>query len=108
MLKSSKLHWRRIPFNMLLALTNAYGLSVAGFLLLRALVGESWSLIALFNSGAHLLFLPAMLLLPVALLLRRRTTCLLLSPALLAFALGYGSSFMPRTAQASPGSVRLP
>ncbi len=99
--------WRRIPLNMALALINAYGLSVAGFLLLRALIGESWNLIALFNSIAHLLFLPAILLLPLALLLRRRFTLLLLAPALLAFLVAYGPAFMPRTALAAPDSDTL-
>lgn len=99
--------WRRIPLNVALALINAYGFSVAGFLLLRALVGESWNLIALFNSIAHLLFLPAVILLPVALLLRRRFTLLLLAPALLAFLFGYGPAFMPRTALAAPDSPTL-
>jgi vancomycin resistance protein VanJ len=93
--------WQRVPLNLLLAGINAYGLSVTVFLLLRWLIGESWSLIALFNSIAHLLFLPAIVLLPLALLLRRRVTTLLVLPALLAFLLGYGAAFMPRSASAS-------
>jgi vancomycin resistance protein VanJ len=96
-----QLTWRRIPLNLLLALINAYGFSVAAFLLLRWLVGESWDLIAFFNSIAHLLFIPAIILLPLALLLRRRVSVLLVLPALLAFVIGYAEVFVPRTAQAS-------
>ena len=81
--------WRRIIVNLLLAAFNAYGLSVAVFLLLRWLVGETWVIVAVFNSIAHLLFLPALVGLPLALLLRRRITVLLLLPALLAFLLSY-------------------
>ena len=95
--------WRRVPLNLLLAGINAYGLSVTAFLLVRWLVGESWGLIAFFNSIVHLLFLPAIVLLPLALLLRCRVTVLLVLPALLAFLLGYGAAFMPRTARASDG-----
>ena len=100
-----KTTWRQLPSNLLLALVNAYGLSVAGFLLLRWLVGDEWGLIALFNSGAHLLFFPALILFPLALLSRRRLTVGLLIPALLAFILPYGATFVPRTAQAAPSNT---
>lgn len=98
--------WRRIPLNLLLATINAYGFSVTAFLLLRWLIGESWGLIAFFNSIAHLLFLPAVILLPMALLLRRRESVLLVLPALLAFVIGYAEVFVPRTAQAA-GSLHI-
>lgn len=99
--------WRRVPLNLLLACINAYGLSVTLFLVVRWLIGESWGLIALFNSIAHLLFLPSIILLPLALLLRRRATVLLVIPALLAFLLGYGAVFMPRTVKAAPKTESL-
>jgi vancomycin resistance protein VanJ len=99
--------WRRIPLNLLLASINAYGFSVTVFLLVRWLIGESWGLIALFNSIAHLLFLPAIFLLPLAIMLRRRMTVLLVIPALLAFVLGYGAAFMPRPVQAASDGEAL-
>lgn len=88
--------WRRIPLNMALALLNAYGASVTIFLVARVLVGERWQIIALFNSGAHLLLLPSILLLPLAVLLRRVATIALVTPPLVAFLLSYAVMFMPR------------
>lgn len=99
--------WRQNVLTTVMTLMNGYAISVTGFLLLRWLVGESWSVIALFNSVAHLLFLPGLVLLPVALLLRRRGTALLLMPALLAFCVGYGAMFIPHTAQAAADSVQM-
>ncbi len=90
-----------------LALVNAYAFSVAGFLLLRLLVGESWSLVALFNSFISLLLIPALFLLPLMLVLRRRLSSGLLIPAVLAFALGYGTMFLPRSVEAAPSASQL-
>lgn len=54
-------------------LTGAYGLSVTGFLIFRLLIGEEqWVVTGIFNSFLHLLILPALLLFPLALLMRRR------------------------------------
>ena len=90
-----------------MALAGAYGLSVAGFLLLRWLVGERWTVIALFNSFAHLLLIPALVLMPLALLLRRRILIAILLPALLFFALSYGVVFVPQPARAATDALRL-
>ncbi len=95
----------RLLLNLFLALVNAYGLSVTGFLLLRWLVGDESEFIALFNSFAHLLFFPALLLFPLALLTRRRVTILLLVPALVAFILPYGPMLVPRAVQAAPSDT---
>lgn len=80
---------------------------MVGFLLLRGLVGESWSVIALFNSFAHLLFIPALLLMPLALLLRRRLLIAILLPVLLLFVLDYGVTFTSRPAHAADNELRL-
>ncbi len=56
---------RRIVMNLLIAFTGAYGLSVSSFLLLRAAVGESLTIVAVYNTFLHLLLLPSLLLLPV-------------------------------------------
>ncbi|MBZ0297328.1 MAG: endonuclease/exonuclease/phosphatase family protein [Anaerolineae bacterium] len=90
----------RALYNGLIALIGAYGLSVFGFLILRAMVGESLVVIATFNSFAHLLYLPALILLPLCLLLGRVRVALLLVPAVAAFLLTYGQSFLPRTVPA--------
>jgi endonuclease/exonuclease/phosphatase (EEP) superfamily protein YafD len=98
---------RSILLHLFLALANAYGLSVAGFLLLRSIAGESWNYIALINSFVHLLWIPALLLLPLAAALRRWLTLILLCPAALAFLISYGSLFIPRPAQAAPEALRI-
>ena len=105
-----KSYWhtlRQAVHHLFVALAGAYGLSVAGFLLLRWLVGESWPMIALFNSLLHLLLLPALVLLPLAVLLRRRTLVILLLPTLLFFVLSYGVVFVPRPVQAAADDFRL-
>jgi len=98
---------RQLAQHLLVAFIGAYGLSVAGFWLLRWLVGESWSLIALFNSFAHLLLIPALILMPLALLLRQRALIVILLPAPLIFLLNYAPVFMPRPARAEAGDLRL-
>lgn len=86
----------RVIYNLLLVLIGVYGLSVLGFLVLRTVVGESWMTVAVFNSFAHLLYLPALVLLPLCLLLRRARLALFLMPAFAAFLLAYGQTFLPR------------
>lgn len=90
-----------------LALINLYAAAVALMLLLRLLVGESWPLVALFNSFSHLLLIPALFLLPLMLVLRRRFSSGLLLPAVLAFALAYGTMFVPRSVEAAPAAPQL-
>jgi len=63
----------------------AYGLSVTGGLLLRGLIGEVNSLMALYNTLAHLLWMGAAGLLLVTLLLRRWLLAALLLLPTLAF-----------------------
>lgn len=95
---------RRILMNMFVALTGAYGLSVTGFLVLRAAFGERWSFIGFMNSYAHLLLLPALVLFPLSLILRQRvTTVMLLFPTLI-FLSTYGVQFIPRNTTAEQGS----
>jgi vancomycin resistance protein VanJ len=85
------------------AMTGSYALSVALFLIARVMIGESnWDLLAFFNTFSHLLWIPALLLLPVCLLLRDWRLCAMLLPPVLAFALSYYGQFLPR---ALPQSV---
>ncbi len=86
----------RALYNTFLAMSGAYGLSVLGFLLLRQLAGESWWIIAVMNSFAHLLFAPALILIPLMLLLRQFRMIVLLLPPLAAFILTYGELFTQR------------
>ena len=95
----------RIIGSVFMALSGVYGLSVAGFLALRALIGEASSVIGFLNNFLHLLMLPSLILLPLfagVALLRRRAALLLLAltqiPAALTFLQTYGGLFVPRAA----------
>jgi vancomycin resistance protein VanJ len=106
-MNAARLSLRRILSNLFVALVGAYGLSVTGFLLLRSIVGDEWLPLSLFNSFAHLLFLPALLMIPLCLLFRRVRVIILLLPPLVAFLLSYAPFFMPRTSVALADAPRL-
>lgn len=97
----------RIADSLLRALSAAYGLNLALFLLLRWTVGESWPLVAFFNSFLHLLILPAPPLLLIFLARRQWRIAALLIPAALVFVTAYGPLFLPRTVEAQPAAPRL-
>jgi vancomycin resistance protein VanJ len=84
----------------LFPLIEAYGAGTALHLCLRAVIGEKSVFIAFLNTFAHLLWLPALVLFPFALLFRRKRAMLLLLPSLVAFIASYGRQFMPRNASA--------
>ena len=98
---------RRVLMNLYIALTGAYGLSVSGFLLLRALLGESWKIVALFNNYIHLLLIPAVVLLPLSLLLRRPRLALTQAAPAAVFLAAYGIMFWPRSTNISADQPRL-
>jgi endonuclease/exonuclease/phosphatase (EEP) superfamily protein YafD len=95
----------RALFNVFIVLTGAYGLNLTLLLILRLLVGEQWTVIALVNSFLHLMLMPPLILLPICLLLRRWRLALTLAPAVLVFLLSYGVLFLPRTVRAIPDTV---
>lgn len=84
-----------------ITLTGAYGLSITVFLLLRLLFGERWWPLGLFVSFAHLLMMPAIVLIVISLLMRKHGLTLLLVAPALAFIGFYGGLFIPRSAQAA-------
>jgi endonuclease/exonuclease/phosphatase (EEP) superfamily protein YafD len=93
----------RILASVFAVLAGAYGISVIGFLTLRALLGEASGIIGFFNNFLHLLMLPSLALLPLFVFIafvRRRLSLLLLTlaqvPAALTFLLTYGGLFLPR------------
>ncbi len=88
-------------------LTGAYGVVMTLLLLARSLVGESWMLVALFNSFVHMLLLPALVLLPVFLLLRRWRLALLMTPPVAAFVALYGIFFTARTPDIPPDAPKF-
>ncbi|MEQ8673683.1 MAG: endonuclease/exonuclease/phosphatase family protein [Aggregatilineales bacterium] len=90
------------PFKILLtmtlyffrAMTGAYGMSVSGFLILRLVISEEqWMLIPLFNSFIHLLILPALVLVPIVVLMHRWELLALTIAPFGAFMLWYGGGF---------------
>ena len=91
----------RVIGSLFRAMTGAYALSVAGYLLARWLFSDL-VIIELFNSFGHLLLIPALVLLPVALLLRHWLNVALLVPAVSAFVFFYGVFFLPSTSPPPP------
>ncbi len=92
----------RIPGNLFVALTGAYGLTITLFLALRLLVGEQWTLIAIVNSFVHLMLIPALALLPLCMIRRRWRLALTQLPAALVFTASYGGAFLPQPIATAP------
>jgi vancomycin resistance protein VanJ len=80
------------------ALTGAYALSLIGALLLRATVGESMGILALFYSLLHLLVIPAPFLLLVMLIVRQWQLALLLAVGAAVAISAYVPDFLPKSA----------
>lgn len=95
-----KSHWKPLLYNSIFTLIILYGLAITFFLVLRGLT-ERYTVIAWFNTIAHLLMLSTLLLMPLCLLARRYLAALVLLPALLTFAISYGTMFDP-VATAAP------
>jgi vancomycin resistance protein VanJ len=88
--------------NLYRVISGAYGLNVSALLLIRAIVGESWKLVALFNSYLHLLLIPALVFLPLTLLMKRWRLALLQVPPVILFIATYGVQFLPRGEMSVP------
>lgn len=88
------------------AMTGAYALSVLGALALRWLIGEQWALVAFSNSVLHLLMLPALVLLPITLLLRRWELVLMLLPITLMWGVWYADQLLPGDTHRQPPDAR--
>lgn len=97
----------KVALNVFRALLNAYGFSVTAFLLLRLLIGESWHVIAFFNTFAHVLWIPALIALPLALLTRSWVGALLTIAPVLAFIVAFGARFLPQDAPMLPVDFRV-
>jgi len=98
---------RRIAMNTYIALVGGYGLNTTLYLLLRAIVGERWNIIGLFNSYFHLLILPAVILLPLSLILRRRWLVIELAAPFFFFVSTYGGQFLPRSINVPANAPQL-
>lgn len=73
-----------------------YGVLISLILLVRRPLGERWGVIGVFNSFAHLLMLPALVLLPLSLTRRHRWLMLPLAVPALTFIRAYGAQFVRR------------
>ncbi len=87
---------RRVLMTTFITLTGAYGLNISGFLLLRSIFGERWNVIGLFDSFAHLLMIPALPLLILSLVLKRRWLALTQAIPAFVFLTSYGGMFIPK------------
>jgi vancomycin resistance protein VanJ len=106
MMPIKRTNYIRVLGNMFVALIGAYGLSVTGFLVVR-LIGEQWMIVEIFNSFAHLLFVPAFVLFPLCLLMHRFRLIIVLIPPVLAFLLSYSVFFTVRSASAAPDASQI-
>lgn len=86
-----------IARNVLIATWAAYGLNVTLFIIARALIGERWGIITLFNNFAHLLWAPAVVILPLCLLWRKWFPALLTLAPTVAFLSAYLPMLAPKT-----------
>lgn len=81
--------------------TGAYLILIIGYLLLRLTVGDSLWWLSLLNAFAHLLFLPLIVLLPLALLIHRRSA-LRLVLLLLVGGIWFAPYYLPRIVDQTP------
>lgn len=90
-----------------LFLVGLYGVVMTLFLLLRPLVGESWLIVAIFNSYLPALFFPPLVFLLGALILRHWRVMVLQLPALLGFMLLYSSVMLPPPDTTESGELQF-
>lgn len=88
------------------AITDMYVVLFLAYLLLRSATGDRHWWVSLVNTFAHLLFLPLLILLPLAVMLRARLAALRLLPVAVLGAAWFGPYFLPKT-QAASGSETI-
>ncbi|MEO1162373.1 MAG: endonuclease/exonuclease/phosphatase family protein [Chloroflexota bacterium] len=100
----STISLRKIFAHFIRAMIGAYALNtllhVAGVLL----IGERWIVIEFFNTFAHLLWLPALILVPICFIWREWRLTVMLLPALIALLVIWGDMFIPRSAPIEPAT----
>lgn len=97
-----------ISLTVLKVLIGSYGLSLLLFLLLRIVIGESWVMIAIFNTFAHLLLIPALFVLPILLLARQWRMAIIFVPIVLSFLFHYGALFLANPVELADTAKRIP
>ncbi len=86
-------------------LIDIYSIFVTLGLILRLVI--SGTVIETFNSVAHMLFVPAFVLIPLSLLARRFRLIVVLVPPVVAFLLSYGVLFTLRSSSAAPDAPKI-
>ncbi len=89
------------------AIVGAYALNTILHIIGILLIGEQWVVVELFNTFAHLLWLPTFILIPICLILREWRLSLMMLPALIAFVFVWGDMLLPNPT-VTPSSEELP
>lgn len=107
--QKSRVSLRKIFAHFIRAMIGAYALNTLLHITGILLVGERWVVIEFFNTFAHLLWLPALILVPLCLIWREWRLTALLLPAVIAFLLIWGDMFLPRStpSEATANEVTL-
>ncbi len=98
--------WTRIRrglYLVALALVYGYGAGLALYIVLRTLFGDGTWWLGLINTFAVYTFVPMLVCLPLALLLRRKRALLLYGGLLLVAMMWFGPRFMPRVGAVPDG-----
>ncbi|HEX2908132.1 MAG TPA: endonuclease/exonuclease/phosphatase family protein [Phototrophicaceae bacterium] len=82
-----------------------YTLALVVYLALRLLFGDGFWWLGLLNTFAHLLFLPLLVLLPLALLIRARGAALRLLPLVVVAGLWFGPYYLPKAPPEAVGDT---
>ncbi len=86
--------------------TGVYGVATALWVSLK-LADSAWPPVEMMSNLSPLLLLPSLLIVPLSLWRRRWPVMLLSLPAAMAFLLGYGEFFLPRSVSVTPAARSL-
>ncbi|MEO1290138.1 MAG: hypothetical protein AAFV93_20495, partial [Chloroflexota bacterium] len=84
------------------AIVGAYGLNVTLHVIAIFLIGEEWVIVEFFNTFAHLLWLPTIVLVPLCLLLKEWRLVILLLSGFIAFFVVWGDMLLPKSPPQTP------
>ncbi|HEX2908133.1 MAG TPA: endonuclease/exonuclease/phosphatase family protein [Phototrophicaceae bacterium] len=102
----SQIFRQRVQFVVALAV-NSYVVLLVLYLALRLLFGDGFWWLSLLNTFAHLLFLPLLVLLPLALLIRARGAALRLLPLIVVAGLWFVPAYLPKTVLAANPTLKV-
>jgi len=97
--------FRRFLHGIFLLIGGFYATFMLTYLFVRWIAGDAFWRLAFVNTFAHWLILPVFLLMPVALILRKRRIALALLPVALVGIVWFAPYFMPKSPPAPDGTV---